>query len=99
MAGILLTTLNAKHIHAAFGLRYLLANLGSLRQDAAIAEFDVNQRPVEIAEAILAQRPTNRWPWRLHLERRACDRSGCHPQTRPPGAYGRARRAGGQLRD
>jgi len=28
MPDILLTTLNAKYIHAAFGLRYLLANLG-----------------------------------------------------------------------
>src|SRR5439155_8352444 len=27
MADIVLTTLNAKYIHAAFGLRYLLANL------------------------------------------------------------------------
>ena len=28
---IVLTTLNAKYAHAAFGLRYLLANLGPLR--------------------------------------------------------------------
>jgi radical SAM superfamily enzyme YgiQ (UPF0313 family) len=56
MPDILLTTLNAKHIHAAFGLRYLMANLGPLREKAAIAEFDINQRPVDIAEALLAQR-------------------------------------------
>ncbi len=30
VADIVLTTLNAKYIHAAFGLRYLLANLGDL---------------------------------------------------------------------
>jgi len=54
---VLLSTLNAKYIHAAFGLRCLLANLGELRERAAIAEFDINQRPVDIAEAILATRP------------------------------------------
>jgi len=57
MADIVLTTLNAKYIHSAFGLRCLLANLGPLRSRAAIVEFDVNQRPVDIAEAILARNP------------------------------------------
>ena len=54
---IVLATLNAKYTHAAFGLRYLLANLGPLRSAACIAEFDINQRPVEIAEALLARNP------------------------------------------
>jgi radical SAM superfamily enzyme YgiQ (UPF0313 family) len=57
MADILLTTLNAKYIHAAFGLRYLLANLGPLRSQACLVEFDINQRPVDIAEVILAANP------------------------------------------
>ncbi len=57
MADIVLSTLNAKYIHAAFGLRYLLANLGSLRPAAAILEFDINQRPVDIAEVLLARNP------------------------------------------
>lgn len=57
MPDILLATLNAKFIHAAFGLRYLFANLGPLRPRAAIAEFDINQKPVEIAESILAREP------------------------------------------
>jgi radical SAM superfamily enzyme YgiQ (UPF0313 family) len=57
MADIVLTTLNAKYPHAAFGLRYLLANLGPLRASAVIVEFDINQRPVEIAEALLARNP------------------------------------------
>jgi radical SAM superfamily enzyme YgiQ (UPF0313 family) len=57
MADIVLTTLNAKYIHAAFGLRYLLANLGSLREKGAIVEFDINQRPVDIVEALLARNP------------------------------------------
>ena len=57
MADIVLSTLNAKYIHAAFGLRYLLANLGALKPAAAIVEFDINQRPVDIAEVLLAQNP------------------------------------------
>ncbi|HTI68957.1 MAG TPA: DUF4080 domain-containing protein [Candidatus Limnocylindria bacterium] len=57
MPEILLSTLNAKFIHSAFGLRYLLANMGELRSRSAIAEFDINQRPVDIAEVILAQNP------------------------------------------
>ena len=58
MPDILLATLNAKYIHAAFGLRYLMANLpDDLRGKATIAEFDINQRPIDIVEAILALNP------------------------------------------
>ncbi len=57
MAQIVLTTLNAKYIHAAFGLRYLFANLGPLRPRARIVEFDIQQKPLDIVEAILAQDP------------------------------------------
>ena len=57
MAEIVLATLNAKYIHASFGLRYLLANLGELRSRAALLEFDINQRPLDIAEILLAQNP------------------------------------------
>jgi radical SAM superfamily enzyme YgiQ (UPF0313 family) len=57
MPDIVLTTLNAKYIHAAFGLRYLMANLGALQSRACIAEFDINQRPVDIAEQLLARNP------------------------------------------
>src|ERR1700722_16040900 len=57
MAEIVLTTLNAKYIHAAFGLRYLFANLAELQPRALIAEFDINQRPLDIAEALLAREP------------------------------------------
>src|SRR5215212_5047759 len=57
MAEIVLATLNAKYIHASFGLRYLLANLGELRSKAALLEFDINQRPLEMAEILLAQNP------------------------------------------
>ena len=57
MPDIVLTTLNAKYIHAAFGLRYLLANLGPLRPRACIVEFDIQQRPVDVVEELLAQQP------------------------------------------
>ncbi len=57
MSEILLATLNAKFIHAAFGLRYLMANLGEFQERAKIAEFDINQRPIDIAEAIIAKQP------------------------------------------
>jgi radical SAM superfamily enzyme YgiQ (UPF0313 family) len=57
MPEIVLATLNAKYIHAAFGLRYLMANLGPLRPSACIAEFDINQRPIDIAEVLLARDP------------------------------------------
>lgn len=57
MSTIVLATLNAKYAHAAFGLRYLYANLGDLRPRARLLEFDVTQRPVDIAEAILAADP------------------------------------------
>ncbi len=55
MPEILLATLNAKYIHASFGLRYLLANLGPLRPSACLAEVDINQRPVDIAEVLLVR--------------------------------------------
>lgn len=57
MTEILLSTLNAKFIHASLGLRYLMANLGPLRERARMLEFDINQRPMEMAEALLAESP------------------------------------------
>ncbi|MFH2006644.1 MAG: DUF4080 domain-containing protein [bacterium] len=57
MAEIILTTQNAKYIHAAFGLRYLLANLGGLKDAATIREHTIQERPVDVAEALLAEDP------------------------------------------
>ena len=57
MSAIVLATFNAKYIHAAFGLRYLLANLGPLRSLACLAEFDIRQRPVDVVEALLSREP------------------------------------------
>src|SRR5438309_406317 len=54
---IILATLNAKYAHCAFGLRYLMANLGELRPRARLLEFDINQRVVDMAEAILCHEP------------------------------------------
>jgi radical SAM superfamily enzyme YgiQ (UPF0313 family) len=54
---IVISTLNAKFIHASFGLRYLMANLGPLRSRARLLEFDINQRPLEIVEKLLAENP------------------------------------------
>ena len=56
-ANILLTTLNARYMHSAFGLRYLYANLGSLQSQARIEEFTIQQRPIDIAEKLLASQP------------------------------------------
>lgn len=57
MPDILLTTLNAKYIHSAFGLRCLLANLGDLQDRAAIQEFTIHEHVGEIVAAIVAQQP------------------------------------------
>lgn len=54
---ILLCTLNAKYAHTSLALRYLYANLGELQERAEICEFIWNQRPVDIAEEILARDP------------------------------------------
>ncbi len=54
---IVLTTLNARYMHSAFGLRYLYANLGELQHSAIIEEFSIQQRPIDIAEKLLKHRP------------------------------------------
>jgi radical SAM superfamily enzyme YgiQ (UPF0313 family) len=56
-ADILLATLNAKFIHCAFGLRYLLANMGDLQPRTALLEFEIQQRPLDIVEVLLARKP------------------------------------------
>lgn len=57
MTDIVLTTLNAGYAHSAFGLRYLMANLGELAPRAKLLEFDTAVRIAEIAEAVLSLRP------------------------------------------
>lgn len=55
---IVLSTLNARYIHASLGLRYLLANMGDLRSATELKEFVITQSPADIAEQILNMSPT-----------------------------------------
>jgi radical SAM superfamily enzyme YgiQ (UPF0313 family) len=54
---VLLTTLNARFQHTAFGLRCLRAALGPYRARSAIREFTIHDRPIDVVEALLAERP------------------------------------------
>jgi radical SAM superfamily enzyme YgiQ (UPF0313 family) len=60
---VIVTTLNAKYIHASLGLRYLLANMDrhggvGLRAQTQLREFVIQQRPAQIVEDLLALSPT-----------------------------------------
>lgn len=57
MPEILLTTLNAKYPHCAFGLRYLFANLGELQLRAEMIEFTINDATLEVLDAIVSRNP------------------------------------------
>ena len=57
MPAILLATLNARYFHSSLGLRYLYANLEELQEATAIREFIINQRPLDIVEALLTEQP------------------------------------------
>ncbi|MEZ5964533.1 MAG: DUF4080 domain-containing protein [Planctomycetota bacterium] len=57
MTDIVLATLNARWIHAAFGLRCLRANLGDLRPRSTIVEFDAQTRAADVVERLLVHRP------------------------------------------
>ncbi len=54
---IILTTLNSRYMHSAFGLRYLYANLAELKSSACIEEFTIQQRPIDIVEKLLTHQP------------------------------------------
>ncbi|MFK8012607.1 MAG: DUF4080 domain-containing protein [Marinicellaceae bacterium] len=57
MSEIILTTLNSKYIHCAFGLRYLYANLGGLKPQCTIQEYTIHERPLDIVEKLLSKNP------------------------------------------
>ena len=57
MPDIVLLTFNARFHHASFGLRYLHANLGDLKPQCQIVEFDLDKRPADAVEQILALDP------------------------------------------
>lgn len=50
---IILTTLNAKYIHASLGLRYLLANMGELRPKTVLREFTIARPASEVVDELL----------------------------------------------
>ena len=58
MASIVLSTLNARYMHAAFGLRYLLANMGALQDETRLMEFTIEMRASDIVEKIMQEAPS-----------------------------------------
>ncbi len=50
---MVLCTLNARYIHASLGLRYLLANMGTLRDVTVLREFTISRDPAQIVQALL----------------------------------------------
>jgi len=58
MTPIILSTLNARYIHSALGLRYLYANLQDLQSQASIIEYTIDSRPIDIVEKLLKLNPT-----------------------------------------
>ena len=57
MPEIVLSTLNARYWHSAFGLRYLQANLAELRERSILLEFGIKDALNEVLERILAESP------------------------------------------
>jgi radical SAM superfamily enzyme YgiQ (UPF0313 family) len=54
---IVLSTLNARYAHASLGLRYLLANMGPLKEQTSIQEFVIGAKTTEMVERLLAGQP------------------------------------------
>jgi len=57
MSKIVLTTLNARYWHSAFGLRYLFANMGALQDQTTLLEFGIGERTIDVLSAILEHEP------------------------------------------
>ena len=57
MPDIVLTTFNARYHHSAFGLRYLLANMGEHRGQTEILEFGLSENPLDVMDQILSRNP------------------------------------------
>lgn len=57
MADVVLITFNARYHHTSFALRYLKANLGDLVGSCQILEFDLDARPGDALEQVLAHQP------------------------------------------
>ena len=56
-SSIVLATLNARYIHAALGLRYLMANMGDLAPVTVLREFTLQSKIHEVADTLLAESP------------------------------------------
>ncbi len=54
---IIVSTLNAKYIHASLGLRYLVANMRDLQPVTTLCEFTINRKTEELATELLAKNP------------------------------------------
>ncbi len=54
---ILLVAVNARYSHASYSARTLRANLGTLANEAAILETDLDVTPIQIAEQIAGHHP------------------------------------------
>ena len=57
MPTIILSTLNARYIHSSLGLRYLLANMGKLRKNTQLIEYNISNRAIDIVEDLLNKSP------------------------------------------
>ncbi|WP_035247550.1 B12-binding domain-containing radical SAM protein [Desulfogranum mediterraneum] len=57
MADIVLSTLNARYIHTAIGLRSIRANLKEFRERTTIAEYTISDQLIDVAEKLLALEP------------------------------------------
>src|ERR1051325_2672910 len=57
MPAVVLSTINARYVHAALGLRYLAANMGEMRGETRIVEFVLGARAANMAEHLLAHAP------------------------------------------
>ncbi len=56
-ADVVLVALNARWSHASLALRCLKANLGALQDRCALLERTLEDRPVDVVEAVLALQP------------------------------------------
>ncbi len=57
MNTIILTAINARYSHISLGMRYLHANMGTLRNNTQLFEFTIQEDPDDIAKTILQQAP------------------------------------------
>jgi radical SAM superfamily enzyme YgiQ (UPF0313 family) len=57
MSAVVLSTINARYVHASLGLRCLAANMGELEADTRIVEFVLGARAADMAEQLLLHRP------------------------------------------